>query len=297
MPSRAPVPAPGAGAARPAVAHGPWARRAPPGWRCAALLWFLAGAGGLCAEEEPPAPEEAAPGEAAPAEPPALRDATDAEAKPLVEALKKAERKKDPAEVAPALDAIAEVHHPDFEKSLLKLLGHESSLVAGRVAQMWEGRVRDPKAAGRLWKAAWGDKKNDKRFGVKGKVVRALGRAGIALDKRQYEDLERDWRWMIGNPGETFGEALVDMAAYFELTRDKRHCRWLAEELDEPMATNPNSPSNPPAEWWERRHKMWRPVKPAVVAALKAITGQEFDKTAQAKAWFEANERTFGFRW
>jgi hypothetical protein len=42
---------------------------------------------------------------------------------------------------------------------------------------------------------------------------------------------------------------------------------------------------------------MWQPVKPAAVSALMEITGQEFDKVSEAKAWFEANEKTFGFKW
>lgn len=278
----------------------------PVGWPgvCGGLLavWLAGGLVQARADEEPGAEE--APGQEAPAgeqgggaRVPDLRVLDDDEAKPLVEALKKVDRKKDPADIAAALDAIAQVQHEGFDKSLLKLLGHDSSLLATRVAEMWNGRVRDEKCAGRIWKAAWGDKANDKRYGVKGKVLRALANANITLDKKQYEDVERDWRWMIGNPNEVFGESLADMAYYFEVSKDKRHCRWLAEELDEPIATNPNSPSNPPADWWERRHKMWRPVKPAVVAALKSLTGQEFDKTEQARKWFEANEKAFGFRW
>jgi hypothetical protein len=243
--------------------------------------------------EPPPEAEETPPAR----EPRVLRAIDDEEAKPLVEALKKVEKKKAAADITPALDAIEEVHHPDLEKSLLRLLGHDSPELAARVAGMWEGRIADEKCADRLWKAAWADKRNDKRFVVKAKALRAMGAAGIALDKRQYDEVERDWRWMVGNPNEAYAEALIDLCAYFEATKDKRHCRWMAQELDEPIATDPNSPTNPPAEWWERRHKMWRPTKPACVAALKALTGQEFDKTADAKAWFEANRKAFGFEW
>ena len=42
---------------------------------------------------------------------------------------------------------------------------------------------------------------------------------------------------------------------------------------------------------------MWNPMKPAAVAALHAITGQEFDRTETARKWFEENEKTFGFTW
>jgi len=268
------------------------------GWGLGLLLWGLLDPHApVRAEEEPVPPGTEAPG-AEPAGEAAAPKAIDAEAaKPLLEALKKVERKKEAKPILEALDAIAEVHNPEFEKSLLKLLGHESSLVAMRVAELWQGRIADDKVADRVWKAAWLDKRNERRFGVKARALRAIGAAGVVLDKKQYDEVERDWRWMIGNPDESHAEPLTDLCAYFEATKDKRPCRRLAEELDEPVSTAPNSPTNPPAEWWERRHKTWRAMKPAVVAALKAITGQEFDKTEQAKAWFEANRKSFGFEW
>jgi hypothetical protein len=251
-------------------------------------------------EEEPSGPpgieEEGAPAEPA-RKPEAPKAIDDEAAKPLLEALKKVEKKKDAKPILDALEAIAEVHNPEFEKSLLKLMGHESSLVAMRAATLWEGRIADDKVADRVWKSSWLDKRNERRFGVKARALRAMGTAGVALDKKQFDEVERDWRWMVGNPDESHAEALTDICAYFEATKDKRLCRRLAEELDEPVATAPNSPTNPPAEWWERRHKTWRAMKPAVVSALKAITGQEFDKTEQAKAWFEANRKSFGFDW
>jgi hypothetical protein len=63
------------------------------------------------------------------------------------------------------------------------------------------------------------------------------------------------------------------------------------------VATAVNSPSNPPASWWEQRWKMWKPVKAEVVEALEELTGESFKDTASAKAWFLANEKEFGFRW
>lgn len=245
--------------------------------------------------EEPPF-EQPETDEGAAAEPVELKEASTEEAKKLLDALKKVAKKKNATLVTPALDAMAGLKHQSWEKTLLKLLRHKSSLVALKTAGMWTGRVRD-KNVRKLWKASWGDKINDKRFVVKTKVLRALGLFGHVLDKKQYKDVERDWRWMVGNPNEKYADALIDICFYFEKTKDKRHCRKMAEELDEPLATNPNSPSNPPADWWERRWKMWKPMKVAAVEALKAITGQEFDKTEQARKWFEANEKEFGFKW
>jgi hypothetical protein len=227
----------------------------------------------------------------------ALREATPEEAKALLAALKKVYKKKDGTKVLPALEPMAELQHESWDKVLARLLRHDSSLVAMRVADMWAQRVSEDNLKA-VWKASWMHKANKHRFRVKARVLRALAIAGHELDDRQYKEVERDWRWMIGNPNERYAEALIDICWYFEKTKDKRHCRWMAEELDDPTAgVDPNNPNTQPAAWQERRWKMWNPMKPAAVRALAAITGQEFDKTKEARAWFEANEATFGFEW
>jgi hypothetical protein len=258
-----------------------------------AFLAFLAPCFAARAEEEAPAGEE--PAEEATEERP-LRVAETDEARTLLDALKKVARKKNSTDVMPALEALAGVHHESFEKTLLKLVEHESSIVALKAAEMWAGRVNE-KTAKKLFSAGW-SKVNDKRFPVKGKVLLALAAAGYVLDAKQYKEVERDWRWMLGNPDEAFAPALSDVCGYFERTKDKRHCRWMAEELDDPCANvNAADPNTQPLEWQERRWKMWKPTKPAAVRALKAITGQEFDKVEAARQWFEENEKTFGFKW
>jgi hypothetical protein len=250
---------------------------------------------GALADEPPAAPE--APAEGQPAEAPAdLREATADEAKSLLAALKKVYKKKNANDVLPALEPMAELKHESWDKALVRLLKHDSSLVAMRVAEMWCHRVTD-KNLKKVWKAGWQEKRNDKRFTIKTKVLRAVGIAGHILDAKQYKAVEKDWRWMVGNPNESYSDALIDICWYFEVTKDKRHCRHMAEQLDEPGTNVVNDGNNPPADWWERKWKMWKPMKPAAVAALKAITGQEFDKTAVAKKWFEDNEKTFGFDW
>ena len=195
------------------------------------------------------------------------------------------------------MEAIEELDSPEFHKVLLKLLRHDSSLVAVKAAEMWEWRIDGKKTASKVWKASWLDKKNKRRFIVKGLVLKALARAGHKLDAKQFKEVERDWRWMVGNPNKKYAPAMSAIAEWVEMSGDKRMCKRLAMELDEPVATNPNSPSNPPADWWEKRWHMWKEAKPAVVSALQALTGQEFDKTEEAKKWFKENEKTFGFEW
>ena len=235
--------------------------------------------------------------EASDYEGPELRVLSDEEAKEITAALKKVYKKKDAAKIRPVLEKMDGVHHADWEKPMLRLLRADSGKLAAQVAGMWEGRVPDEKFLKKIWKASWGQKINDKRYAVKAKILLAWAPLKTQLDKNQHEDVERAWRWMVGNPKEGFSPALVDICLYVERTKDKRLTKWLAKELDEPMATNPNAPNNPPADWWERRWKMWKPTKPAVVSALKALTGQEFDTTKAARAWIEANEKTYGFKW
>ncbi len=273
-----------------------------------ALLLFLAGAGfgrlgttlGVVSAEDQPkkdAAKEAAPeGEEADANP--LAACEDKQAKVLADAIKKISRKKNANDVLPVLEKIEGLQHKEFEKPLLKLLKHPSSLVAIKAAEMWEWR-NHKKVAKKIWSATFGDRKvNKRRFEIKALVLKSWPRAGLTLSDKEFKEVEGDWRWIVGNPNPSLAPALVAIAKYVELAKDKRLCRKLAEELDEP-GTNvvASDPNNPPREWWERRHKLWREAKPAAVAALKALTGQEFDKTAAAKQWFEENRKSFGFDW
>lgn len=143
-----------------------------------------------------------------------------------------------------------------------------------------------------------GEKKNDKRYAVNALVLKGFARAGLEIKDRDFKDIERAWRWIVGNPNPTMAPALVAIAEYVELAKDKRLFRQLAEELDEPGTNvNASDPNNPPADWWKRRWELWQASKPAVVSALLELTGKEFDKTAEAKAWLEENEKSFGVKW
>ena len=257
---------------------------------CALVLLCFTLGGTALADDKAEEKEEAAE------EDDGLMDASADQAKAMADALKKAARKKKLGDIRPALEAIDGFKHESFIKPLLKLMNHKVGEAAETATNLLAERA-DEKCLKKMWKNAFSNKANHGRYGVRSRVVLAFGEKGIVLDKNKYKEVERDWRWMFGNPQERFAEPAANYIKYFELTQDKRHCRKLAEQLDEPMATNPNSPSNPPAEWWERRWKMWQPLKVAVVEALLEITGQEFDTTEQAKEWFEKNKKTFKFDW
>ena len=118
-----------------------------------------------------------------------------------------------------------------------------SGIGGGAYILYWDANAK------KLWKAGWSEKANEKRFPVKAKVLRALGLAGYVLDKNQYKEVERDWRWMIANPNVSYSGSLADICFYFQTTKDKRHCRLLAEELDDPTAgLDANDPNTPPVD-------------------------------------------------
>ncbi len=227
-----------------------------------------------------------------------LQTCDDKKAKALATEVNKIRKKKDAKVVIPVLEKIEDFQHKDFEKPLLKLLQHPSSLVSVRAAEMWEWR-NHKKVAKKVWAATWGDRRvNKRRHHIKALVLKSWPRAGLTLSDKEFKEVKSTWRWIVGNPDEILAPALTAIAEYVELAKDKRLCRKLAEELDEPGTNvNVNDANNPPQSWWEKRWKLWKAAKPAVVSALKELTGQEFDKTAVAKKWFEANEKTFGFKW
>lgn len=247
------------------------------------------------APDAKPAAPEGAPGDPRPADgkpaeaAPKLRALTDAEVAPLLEGLKKALKAKVLSEAAPALDALAGVTHPDLEPALAKLLGHNLADVAARAARAMGERAGD-KTAATLWKA-WASPANERRVDVRAAILDAFATMKAPLDPKQYAQVERLFT-------DAASPAAMDaVTRYFAaVATDKRPCKALALWLDEPSPANVHDGSNPPKEWWEARWKLWTKTRPGAVAALKAITGQEFESSEQARAWFAAN-RAFGVRW
>jgi hypothetical protein len=252
--------------------------------------WLALLAPSAAAEEPAPKPAEpSAPEvETKPAPPKVILDA---EAAPLAEGLKKAMRAKSADDALPALVAIEGKSHPTFEAPLVKLLGHPSAEIAIRAADALAARA-GPKTASSLWRGGWLAPANKDRSEVRTSILLALGRMGVSLDAKQYDEVESLWKKA------TSGRVLSSIAAYFGAVKtDKRPLRWLSEALDEPVASAVNSASNPPASYWEARWKLWKASKPAVQEALKSITGQTFETSEDAKAWFKKNEKEFGFVW
>jgi hypothetical protein len=284
--------------------------------RLAPILLTLLVAPVLGGADGPPAPpaQPASPAPSAPAATPekertpaATRAATDAEAKALVDALAAAVRKKAP-DVLQALTALDGLRHAEFLKPLVKLLAHADDDVALRAAAHLEDQKpsgADEKVVAKevervardLWKSGYQLPVNGKRPVVRGATVRVLGAWAVPLEAKPFDEVKSLWAQEIADPDPRQSAALVHVIAYVEATKDKRFCRLLAEQIDEPTAASVHDAANPTAEYWEARWKVWKQLVDPAVAALKTLTGQTFSTTADAKQWFGANERTFGFHW
>jgi hypothetical protein len=235
------------------------------------------------------------------------REATDEEAKLLVEALDAVPRKK-VGETLKVLESWKGIRHALLFKPLVKLMKHEDGDVALAAVRLLEHqRPRDPdekaaakasdKALREIWKTAFAQSVNDSRHDVKGAVVQVFGAWGTTLDARQFDEVESLWRASTGNPEARRVAALVSVVRYVEAVKDKRFSRRLAEQIDEPRPGDVNSPDNPPASYWEAKWKAWKELADPVHRALKALTGQDFKSMDEAKKWFKANEKEYGFRW
>ncbi len=85
-------------------------------------------------------------------------------------------------------------------------------------------------------------------------------------------------------------------------TKRYRIVEQLCGELDAPAPDDPNSPSNPPAEYWEERWKKWESVRAEVSQCLHVLTGQVFQYEAEGRAgeseraltWLKENKKKLG---
>jgi hypothetical protein len=115
-------------------------------------------------------------------------------------------------------------------------------------------------------------------------VVQTLARLG-------YEPA--DWKLLENLFRNDYAEEFVPLQqAILVLAKEAKELAaldLLLEHLDEPIPADEHSPSNPPAEWWEKRWKAWRVWRADVGDALFAITGQRFTTAAEARAWLRKN--------
>lgn len=119
-----------------------------------------------------------------------------------------------------------------------------------------------------------------------------------SLAKNGYE--ARDWRHLDGmferrySPEHTgLQQAILKLVIAHE---EKQAIDMLLDNLGEPVPVNVDDPSNPPAEYWEKRWKAWEVWRADVKQALFVITGQRFSTKAEAEEWLDENGHKIGIR-
>jgi len=231
---------------------------------------------------------------------PAVIPANDDEKSKILAALAQAEAEKVPEKqdelLAAALEAMIERKSDEFVPAIRKALGSTDQMVlAAAVRSAASHELRDEeKRVRKILKT----KPKDKKGVVPGRVAAAcidyLGRLEIAGEEEAV--LKDHLIPFIGDERrmkQSWGRDLVRAAVlYFGRTKYKQAVPYLvAEVLREPIPKDPNDPKNPPAAYWEARHKIWNDAEGWARWALKEITGQEFRSVREWEAWVDANKK------
>jgi hypothetical protein len=177
--------------------------------------------------------------------------------------------------------------HPDVLKAAAKHLKDKevTVAVAAVVAVARQGKSKD--AAGKI---LLGVVKTEKRTDIVCAAFVGMGKLGYdnkAAIAEAQKFFQRDAR-------ETHKAA----TRYFGYIKWKPAFRQLAEKLDEPHASNPNDPNNPPESWWKERWMEWDSNVPYTRWALsQLVEGETFEKTEEAKQWAETEGKKHGIEW
>ena len=243
----------------------------------------------LCLSQDP-APAKPAPAAPAPAEPAAATPAKpvaawdDKAAKEALDEWSKLPKAASMAEKNRGLERFAEGSNKLLVPPLAKVVETDKSVVLRKRAAELLGNQPAVEACKEIRKLM----KNGKIASqptVMAELVRGLGRT--AYDASCWGDLERLFE------AEFFVERAPLQEAILELViakKEKAAVPLLVRHLEEPKPTDPDSASNPPAEYWEARWKSWSIWKAKVREALFVVTGQRFSTQAEATAWLKKNK-------
>ncbi len=230
-------------------------------------------------------------GERKPAFPPT---AERKEAKALLKAFQKnlSRGKKFPVLRREAIQSLVQKAHPSFVKPLVKLATRDKSKLVRAAALEALGRLNFPETRKALVKilSRRGLVKDPLAFLAALDAVNRLGYHPAFF--RPLASLFQQ-AWDLKTPGVPQQKIL----RLFRKGKEKRAFRLLVDNLDEPRPADVDSPSNPPASWWEKRWKAWHFWKKDVKAALKEITGVEFDRADFYRKWARRKGRKKGIKY
>ncbi|MHC4549039.1 MAG: hypothetical protein ACYTEZ_09685 [Planctomycetota bacterium] len=185
------------------------------------------------------------------------------------------------------LQRLGNYDHPQIVTAATKYLKHKSHPVAVAAVVVC---ARQSKAGAKAGSALLKRLKKEKRPSVVCALFVGMGKLGYEHKTAVKEAL----RYFRRDTKETHKAA----ARYFGYVRYKAAFRLLAEHLDEPIAKNPNDPTNPPASWWKERWLEWESnVKWTRWALGRLVPGETFDSEEEAKQWAETEGGKHGIAW
>lgn len=263
---------------------------------CAAALAFLL----LPAAGPSPSALPAAHAGSVAEEPPlpTVLPANDDEKLQIGDLLRKAEAEKADQPLIEALNRMIERKHADWApviRKSMEAVDQDISSAAIRAAASHDLRDEE-KRVRKILRA----KPKDKNAKVPGKIAAAcidyLGRLGIAGEEEYV--FEEHLRPLIGDERrmkQDWGTEMVRACVYYVgKNKYKPAVPFLIQEmLDEPHPADPNDPKNPPASYWEARHKAWQASEGWVRWVLKEITAQEYRTVREWQAWLKMNKKDF----
>lgn len=269
----------------------PWRAVDGAGWRriIPAMLALLLAALSVFqdpapAKPAPATPEPAAPAApaAAPAKPVAAWD--DKTAKEAVDEWNKLPRTASMADKNRGLDRLAEGSHKLLVAPLAKVVEGDKSVVLRRRAAELLGNQPAADAGKEIRKLMKNGKVADQPT-VMAELIRGLARTGY--ETAGWSELEKLFERDFQVDRAPLQEAILELVI---AKKEKAAVALLVRHIDEPKPDNPDSASNPPAEYWEARWKSWSIWKGKVREALFAVTGQRFSTAAEASAWLKKNK-------
>jgi hypothetical protein len=251
-----------------------------------------------------PSPEGGAakPAPAAEVKPGTFPSVTDVgsedEAKGLLKALDDALETKDEGKVVEALRPFLTKKHKSFVPDLKKLVGDRRDEVAAAAAAAL-GSQGDRGVASTLVGVVRQEVRDRgflQRTPVKAAAIESLGRLGVVAASDAVLEIGKA---MIREPEvrtSYSGPLLRAVVRFLGAAKEKKGVSFLIENFDEPIPSDVNSGTNPPAEYWKGRHEGWLLVKDEVKWALKEITGKEMESGRRWRSWLDDEGKKLGMK-
>ncbi len=220
---------------------------------------------------------------------PTVEAADEERAKALLAALDAAVDAKDENGIISAVEAFFTASHEDFAKPLEKLASHRA--VSVRVAAVKALGSQGPakKVGPVLFRILMSPQNKDARP-VMAMAIGSMRRLAFC-PKPVVDEIKSQFQKRADMA------VMREAVRYFGGLKMVDTVPMLVEWVERPEPANPNSPSNPPASYWQTMFEIWTEIKAVVVWSLKEITGKEYETERLWREWMGTPEaRKLGIR-